>query len=32
MAGSQLFARLMEEELSELEKEPDEPITRGRVP
>jgi len=26
---SRLFARLMDEELSKLEKEPDEPITRG---
>ena len=26
---SQLFARLMDEELSKLEKQPDEPITRG---
>ncbi len=31
MAGSkrQLFARLMDEELSKLEKGPDEPMTRG---
>jgi hypothetical protein len=26
---SQLFARLMDEQLSKLEKQPDEPITRG---
>ena len=27
----QLFARLMDEELSKLEKEPDEPVTRGEL-
>lgn len=28
---AQLFARLMDEELSKLEKGPDEPITRGEL-
>jgi hypothetical protein len=28
-SGRQLFARLMDEELSKLEKRPDEPMTRG---